>query len=366
MPKYRFFTADLLTGDVLGELPLYGTYCDKQLNAAGSFTGTFRIGTSIENDVELLNATRPRRTALYMQRDGTTIWGGILWSRTYGSQANTIQISAQTFESYLNKVVITEHFIKLATNQLQVAIDLIDLMQSRARQNIGIDTTAIDTSGGIVKNVKVPWYDYKYFGEVFGELADSEDGFDWTIDVVDTDEIDHPAKMLRLGQPIIAPITTSNAPVFDFPGTITDFYWPESGTDSGTDFILLGNGTGSGMLVSQSLWSGYEGYPVIHQIVSRKGIADQAQLDTIAQDYAATYGPDLTVPTITIKPDRPPQFNAWNNLGTYLQVQLEGPRFPTRMISTQRMVGWELSPSTGEQTEIVKLRLAGEGEESGE
>lgn len=365
MPTYRYITADVLTGEVLGELPLYGVYMDKQLNIAGNFTGTFRIGTHIEDDLELLNATKPRRSAIYVQRDGTTIWGGILWSRTFGSEANTIQLSGQTFESYLNKVVLTSNFINLTTNQLEIAINLINQMQATARSNIGISTAGIDTTGGIVKNVKVPYYDYKYVGEILGEIQASEDGFDWTIKVTDTEVPDQPEKQLVLGQPIIAPNTSVNAEVYDYPGAITNFYWPESGTDSGTDFILLGRGNGSNMLVAQSLWEGATEYPTIHQIVSKKGVRDQSTLNQIAQDYANTWGPDISAPTITLKSDREPEFTAWNDLGSYFQIELESPRFATeggRKVSMQRMIGWELSVGSAEQSETIKLRISEDGE----
>jgi hypothetical protein len=358
--SYRYFTADLLTGDVLGELPLYGVYMDKQLNTAGNFTGTFRLGTNIEDDVELIGASYPQRSAIYCQRDGQTVWGGIIWSRTFGSQAGTIQLSAQTFESYIWKVLVSASFTR-NQNQLQTAIDLITTMQAQARCNIGIDTSYVSTTGGYVKLTEVPYYDLKFFGEVFGELASSEDGFDFTINVLDGPTIDHPIKQLILGQPRIIPLDTDSETVYDYPGSITDFYWPESGSDGATDFTVLGAGQGSDMLIANAVWPGAALYARVDKIFNYKNVLSQTTLNAIAQDIAKTYGPTATVPTITLASDRDPEFDQWNNLGSLVQLEMESVRWPNEhKVFVSRMIGWEFKPGDSESIESIKLRIDGE------
>jgi len=368
MPSYRYFTTDLLTGNVLGELPLYGVYCDKAIKAAGNFNGTYRLETGIEDDVELLTSSMPMRTAIYMEREGTIIWGGIIWSRTFESNAKTVQLSAQTFESYISRVAIKKNFIRKQIDQLRIAKDLIDDMQSNPRSNIGIDTSQMAVLSDVKRDIAIPFYDYKYYADALAEISDGDNGFDWYIQVTNGAFTDQPEKRLIVGSPNIVYGDINNAAFYEYPGSIDQFYWPESGSKSGTDFILLGNGTGSNMLQSVSTWSGAAGYPEIDQIVSRKDIANQTTLNAIAQSTAEGYGAAINNPTITLKSDADPGFEGWNDLGAYYKFNLESPRFILEggsVEAVRRMLGWTLTPASSESTEIVKLILEGEEEGDG-
>lgn len=360
MPKYRYFTTGLLSEEVFAELPLYGVACNKLLNNAGQFTGTYKLKTHLEPDDILLSSTKPRKTSLYVQRDGKTIWGGILWSRTYGTDGDTVQLSGMTFESYLAKVRMRTTFTRNNVNQLTIAKDLVNLLTANARSDIGINTVEVVTTGGIAKTIKIPYYDNKYIFEVLDELASSEDGFDWTIRVRDTGVADQPEKVLQVGQPIIT--TVSDIAAYSYPGNIDQFYWPEAGGDAGTDFLVLGAGSGSNMLTALAQWEGSlidDEYPLIDKVVSWKNVSNSTQLQSIAQNTANFLGPDSTNPTISIASDREPQFDGWDNLGAKLFLELGGPRFPTPLVTTRRMVGWDLSTAAASQTETVTLHLEG-------
>lgn len=342
-------------------MPLYGVACNKILNGAGLFTGTFKLGTNIESDDILMSSSKPRKTAIYVQRNARTIWGGIIWSRTYGTDADTIQLSGQTFESYLAKVRMRSSFVRNNINQLTIAKDLVDLLTNEVRSDIGISTVEVVTTGGTVKSISVPYYDNKYIFEVLDELASSEDGFDWTIRVRDTDVADQPEKILQLGQPIISSAEVAGG--YSYPGTISEFYWPEAGGDAATDFLLLGAGSGSNMLTASARWSGSlvdDDYPLIDKVISWKNVSNATQLASIAQNTAEVLGQDSTNPTITIKSDRQPEFDGWDNLGAKLFLELGGKRFPDRFETTRRMVGWNLTDiDKGE-----KITLALEGGEA--
>jgi hypothetical protein len=335
---------------------------DKQLNMAGNFTGTFKLGTGIEDDDELISSSYPQRTALFCQRNGVTIWGGVVWSRTFESNAKTCQLSAQTFESYVSKINVP-HDLAYNQNQLKTAVDLINDMLAIPYCNVHIDTSYVDITGGIVKETTVASYDTKTYGELLGELAASDDGFDYTINCVDGPVTDNPVIQLLVGQPILLPGDADNPTVYDYPGSINQFYWPESGSDAGTYFIVLGSGSGSDMLRSEAVWSGGLGYPRVDKIFTFKNVTDQVTLDAIAADIASTYGPTVTVPTVTLSSDRDPEFDQWNALGTTFQIELESPRWPERKILTSRMIGWELQPADSENSETIKIRIEGDNGE---
>jgi hypothetical protein len=97
--EYRYFTADLLTNQVLAEIPFKGVSYERALKAAGNFSG--QISLSAETDTfDLYDSTMPGKTALYVVRDGVCVWGGIIWSRSYNVIDRTLSVSANEFPSY--------------------------------------------------------------------------------------------------------------------------------------------------------------------------------------------------------------------------------------------------------------------------
>ena len=81
VPVYRYFTVDLLSNEILQEIPFRGVSWGRALKSAGSFSG--RIPVIPETDsMDLYNSTLPGVTALYVVRDDVAVWGGIIWSRS--------------------------------------------------------------------------------------------------------------------------------------------------------------------------------------------------------------------------------------------------------------------------------------------
>lgn len=99
-PVYRYFTADLLTNEILAEIPLRGVNFECALKAAGKFSGKIPI-TQETDSMDLYNSTMPGNTAIYVVRNGVCVWGGIIWSRSYQFSSRDLIISASEFTSYL-------------------------------------------------------------------------------------------------------------------------------------------------------------------------------------------------------------------------------------------------------------------------
>jgi len=104
-PRYRYYTADIVTNKVIGELSLEDVNYERSLKNPGSFDGKIPI-TEQTNTLDLYNATMPGKTAIYAVRDGVCVWGGIIWGRTYDMVARSLTFSASEFTSYLNHRII--------------------------------------------------------------------------------------------------------------------------------------------------------------------------------------------------------------------------------------------------------------------
>jgi hypothetical protein len=97
--EYRYFVADLLSNEVIAELPLKGVSYERAIKSAGNFSADMPIidSTSAYNMYEF---TMPGKTALYVVRNNECVWGGIIWSRSYSAADRQLSISGSEFTSY--------------------------------------------------------------------------------------------------------------------------------------------------------------------------------------------------------------------------------------------------------------------------
>lgn len=102
---YRYFVCDLMTNELLAEVPFRGVSYSRSLTEAGTFTGDIAVTDDTYN-LSLYENTLPAKTALYVVRNGICVWGGIIWSRTYSLIDRVMSVSASEFTSYLNHRVV--------------------------------------------------------------------------------------------------------------------------------------------------------------------------------------------------------------------------------------------------------------------
>ena len=98
--EYRYYTVDLLTNNVIAEIPFTGVSYERALSKAGSFSGTIPM-IEATSSLNLYETTMPGKTALYVLRNGVCVWGGIIWSRSYSPSSKTLNVDGQEFISYL-------------------------------------------------------------------------------------------------------------------------------------------------------------------------------------------------------------------------------------------------------------------------
>lgn len=361
MTEYRYYTADILLGDVLAEMPLYGVYLNRKLSTTGEFNGTFKLGTGLYDDVSLLDGTEPGKTCIYVERDGVLIWGGIIWSRTYAEESGTCQLSAQTFESIFDHVALQNNFIHQNQDQLFIFKAVIEAIQVQSHNDFGIDTEQIGTSG-VMKTVLVPGYEYHMAQEVVDQLIDADDGFDYTIDIRPSSEPDKPLKIVRTGYPLLGSTEHVDNLHFDFPGTIDNYWWPESASSAGTMFVGLGAGSGVAQLrsVQGATDQLAKGYPAWWSVSTYGNITNIGVLSARTAADRNRLRTPVTVPTFELKSDQVPRFEGWDQLGDCFSVYIESKRFPEGKTVTSRMVGWELTTADSDSDEILKFAIAGD------
>lgn len=107
--EYRYFVTDINTNELLAEIPFVGVSYSRSLREAGTFSGSIPVVAETFN-LSLYENTLPGKRALYITRNGVTVWGGIIWSRTYDIVSKNLEVSASEFTSYLYSRVLWQTF----------------------------------------------------------------------------------------------------------------------------------------------------------------------------------------------------------------------------------------------------------------
>ena len=342
--EYRYLFANLLTNEILGELPLTGVTFTQQLNQAGTFQGHLLLtGVSAEFNVDA--STTPGFCCVYVDRDGVLVWGGVIWGREYNSDNQTLTLSAREFESYFERRRISSTVAFTNTDQLVVAQTLFNNAQATAFGNIGV-VVGTETSGVLVDRV---YYDYelKTVYSAVQDLSRQEDGFDFVIDVSYVGGV--PTKTLQFGYPRIGVVysdTSASVPVFEFPaGNIVAYSYPEDGSIAANKIYALGAGSNEGKLISiQTDATKYvSGWALLEDQANYSDITDQTVLDELAtgQVLAVSYPP--TVIKIVVPAYQVPVFGTYS-LGDDARLRIKDNRFPAGLDEVYRIVGFNVQP----------------------
>lgn len=369
MADYTFLFADLLTNDIIGELPLFGTYFEKYVNNVGNANFSFKVGQGGDSDTYLDDqlayaATIPGRTALYVDRDGDLIWGGIVWSRVYQSQAKTVACTAQTIESYLWKRACHQNAFYVQSvnwDQRNIVIDLLEKMAaeySDGSSDLGLllpDPFPVQHQ----RTLNVHDYDFNYYGDLIQGIYQLDDGFDFMIDVAYSRGV--PRRYVYMGYPNLGDAADDpNIVTLDYPGPIYNYYWPESVSSGANSAWAVGAGDGTkkiyGNAVDSTTISG--GYPRLEVVNSYTDVTQQATInDHASGDLAAAKIPS-SIPTLDVTPDEM-DFNNFQ-VGTYCRLVIEDPaRFPDGFDDVVKINGWTLTPNQSSSSETCQLIVAG-------
>ena len=313
---FTWLVADLLTNQIIAELPIRGASVERVLSAAGSFQGTVLTTDRRLQNVDIRSATTPGRTALYLDKDGGLIWGGILWSRRFDSESNRLNLSGQTFESYAHRRVVLSDLDYVNVDQFSIFLNLWKRMQSLAGGNIGVLMPA--SLSGITRIRHYKAFDTKVYGEILVQLSNVINGFDFTIDVF-YDSNGNITKKLRLGYPQLGITAQSRGLIFEYPGALKHLDDVESAEAAANSWFT----TGSNDLRAYA-YDGRkidQGWPLLEGISTYSDVIDPNTLQTHAdQDLLSAKLPLNTMENLRLDPDKQPTFGSYD-LGDVARFQ---------------------------------------------
>lgn len=365
--QYTYLTQDLLSGEILAELPLDNVQFDRAVSNPGSFTGTLILGSKKIQALSPIEATEPARTALYVIRDTQIVWGGIIWTRTYDSSSYQITIGGNEFMSYFDRRVMNAS-VPLdgsGADQCNWAKSLLDFAQGQQNGDIGLITGPEPMTGytmpfGTVIN---PW-EFRVVGQEFQQIAQQKGdiapfpGFEYTIEC-SFNSWGGISKTLLWGYPQLGRMNTDW--VFETRDNILKYSWPEDGTEHSNDIFEVGNGNAQVAASVEAIDADIvaSGYPLIQKVINRKTVNDPTQLKQMGLADLVSMKLPIVIPTMDVHGAKDPQFGSYQ-LGDDARIRIQDYRFPKGIDLYYRIVGFSVTPEnkTRNQIETVTLTLA--------
>lgn len=358
MANYRYLFADVLTNQVLTELPLTSVNFTQQLNTAGTFTGKLLLSGVNASGLNVANSTIPGRTAIYVDRDGVLVWGGVLWTRDWTAKDQMLAFTAREFESYFERRRITADTVFYGVDQLAAVQTIVNNAQAVTNGNVGI-TVGTETSGVLI-NRTFYGYEYKTVFSAIQELSKTSTGFDFNITVA-YDSNGLPSRTLHLGYPRWGQTylaTSQNALVFDMPGNVIDYEWTEDGITAANTVYALGAGSNPGKLISTSVDSTKisSGWPILEDQINYSDVIDSTLLTTLSvgQVGAVSYPPQTI--KLLVSPSLDPVFGSYE-VGDSARIRIKDDRFPAGLDAVYRIISFNMQAGENNQAEEVTITL---------
>lgn len=353
----RYVFVDALTDQIIDEFPMFSVSLSQAIDT-GEFTGFFGLDQSGYDNEQMVSASIPGRTYVVAEAANRVLWGGLIWSRTYQSQAKSMQVYAKTLDQYSAKRIIHSDWDFQDADPKNIFLALYRDMQSDP-YSIQVSVPS-DFSASAAIDLTVDGSEMKTYRSVFDTLSAAADtGFEWTIDWVRNGN--SYTRSLRIGTPLGSPLS-ENSIVFEYPGNILNYWRNDTMASGGTNLFGIGAGEGDDMLVAEveyaDLLNG--GFPRIEDQFSFKDVDDLNNLTRLTQMQSTIYKVPQPVYSVQMKGDREPAFGDYG-LGDYCRLVIKDPlhggagsSFPTRIIK------WDYTPPSSDDVEQVQLTFQGD------
>ncbi|MBB5852231.1 hypothetical protein ACFQ05_03010 [Amycolatopsis umgeniensis] len=357
--SYVYLIADVRTGAILDELPLSGVSFDKKLNDSGGFRGRLRVDDPEIRMREPRLLTEPGRTALYVERNGDLLWGGVLWTSRYSAANGVLELGASDFLSYFDHRFMLDPADLAAPftcsgDQLEVAARVIALAQAHADGDLGVVITGPATSG-VTRSISYAPAECKAVGEVLRDLSGAEGGFDFAFDV-QYDENGTPRRSLRLGHPRLG--LAADANVWEYGANLIDFGWPSDAASMATRMLGTSSGQTGAPVIRADPSAHAAGWPLLEAAAPQLDTADPALLAAHVAGELAVRRRPVVLPELTVRADLDPIVGSYS-VGDDARVLIDDPFFAGDLLDvTVRILGFSVTPGDDAGQEEVVLTVA--------
>lgn len=362
MATYTYLFADLRTGRIVDELPLSGVTFSRRLNDVGEFRGQLRVTDAEVRQRRPRVAATPGRTALYVDRDGTLVWGGILWASRYDGTSGTLELTGHDFFSYFEHRRLVRHPLSNTEplswqgDQLMIAREIVALAQSHPGGDLGIEVTGPEVST-VDRSVSYAAHELKPVAEALRELAEADRGFDFAMDTPYGPD-GRPRRLLRLGFPQLGGRGAGH--VWEYGANLLELVWPADAAAMATRVFVQGTGGEEDRIVvyAEDAAAGEQGWPLLEEAESFVDSSDLYLLAAQARARLAATRRPVVLPELVVRADLDPVLGSYA-VGDEARIVVEDPFFADGALDVPvRVLGYEVEPGDDGGLERVTLTVA--------
>ena len=268
---YRYVTTQLVNSGspnpIIAELPFTGVQFSQKLNAIGTFQGDLLLGGIDVAGLNVITGTTPGKTILHVintqagvvnPNNQAVVWSGVIWTREYNSSTQLLTIRAQEIGSYFERrmIIATAPATSITytnTDPTTIAAGLLTQAQGVSNGNIGVTGNVIAGSS-VTLSRTYHNYEMKSVHQAILDLSRATGAFDFQfrgqLNVGGTITLFCDLKGPTLGNAFdFTSSVYGKSPVWDFPGNIVEYTYPEDGTTAANTVYGLGTGTNEAKLI---------------------------------------------------------------------------------------------------------------------
>jgi len=371
--EFHVIAYDLNTNARLCEIPANNLRFDSRLNDAGAISFDISLQSpGVAGQVASILGYEGNPYAVYVDRNGVIVWGGICWTGLYTRSSGLLSVGGKEFLSYFDQRIAAADYSQLTypagidPAQL-LALALTDA-QNIALQGAGasIGLSVVYTASGIP--VIVPGYPIAQQTAIQSIINDVTalvvPGFGGTdIQVLCAyDAFGVPQRTAYTRSPRSGNPAGSTGLIFDLSSCI-DYTWPTDATQAGNTLIVTGSGNGAAAPTTTVNapgvpLGGLGQSPRLDKLITTTAQSQQ-QVQQMANGLAQQYGKPVTTPTVTILTNGAQPLGSWS-MGDDARLYMPpgDDRFPNGKSEYWRVVQQQISvPDAGAATAVLTFNV---------
>jgi len=305
---------DMVSGEDYGTMPLTEVSFTVQLNDSGPWSATLPIEDPRVQAMDWRDATRPGRTLIYIEVNGSLEYCGIVWSRRYRSSDGTVQLAGNDVWSYFASRAQAKDYsyqwVYPVTEDPMVIAETV-MNDALAEPGSGLQNLQIVQIGS---TAYADWVSMSYpITEIqsvqmitsmlqqmgYGVGFDFAAGAAWSGSGAGRS----PYPVIYLANPLLGRIAGTTGLVINTAHAV-EYDYPEDATTTGNRLYETSTSDGSILVVREWVAAVDDGYPLLDQLVQHPDINStvnvQMVLEQVATGDESIYAYPAVTPTVTL------------------------------------------------------------------
>ena len=316
---------DLNTNSKLCEIPANKLTFDSRLNDAGAISFDIDLKSpKVSAKVAPILSYNGNPFAVYVDRNGIIVWGGICWTGSYTRTSGVLQVGGKEFLSYFAQRLAAADYSKTTypsgVDPAQLLSMALTDAQNTTTQGPGasIGLSVVYTPSGVPPIV--PGYPItqqtlvsSIIKDVTALITPGYGGTDLQV-LCAYDNTGTPTRTAYIRSPRAGNSAGSTGLIFDLSSCV-DYTWPTDATQSGNHLVVTGSGNGAQAPTTTVAAPGVPvgglgQVPRLDKLLSTAAQSQQ-QVQQMANGFAQQFGQPVTSPTVTVLTSGAQPLGSW-------------------------------------------------------